>query len=86
MQLRNRHIKLRFACVFKQHHFLRFAAQVHGYQAHIAADAVFFVDDGVADADFGEVAQQTIGHGGVLLAARAAAAFGDVLVEVGFGD
>ena len=86
MQLRNRHIKLRFAGVFEQHHLLRFAAQVHRHQAHIAPDAVFFVDNGVADADFGKVAEQTVGHGSVFFAARAAAAFGDVLVEVGFGD
>ncbi|CWT22929.1 Uncharacterised protein [Neisseria meningitidis] len=60
MQLRNRHIKLRFARIFEQHHFVGFAAQVHCYQAHISADAVFLVHDGVADVDFGKVAQQVV--------------------------
>ena len=60
MQLRNRYIKLRFARVFEQHHFIGFAAQIHRYQAHIPSDAVFLVHDGVADIDFGKVAQQAV--------------------------
>ncbi len=60
MQLRNRDIQLCFARVFEQHHFVGFAAQIHRYQAHIPPDAVFFVNDGVADVDFGKVAQQAV--------------------------
>ena len=60
MQLRNRDIKLRFARVFQQHHFVGFAAQIHRYQAHISADAMFFVYDGIADIDFSKVAQQAV--------------------------
>ena len=60
MQLRNGHIKLRFARIFEQHHFVGFVTQVHCDQAHISADTVFFMHDRVADIDFGKVAQQAV--------------------------
>ena len=60
MQLRHRHIKLRLARVFKQHHFTDTFAQIHAHQAHIAADAVFFVHHRVTDVDFGQIAQQAV--------------------------
>ena len=82
MQLRNRDIELRFIGIFQLQHFV-FA---HQHQPAIPPDAVLFVYHGVADADFRQIAQAAVRHGGVLFAAAVDARTGNVLIQLGFGD
>ena len=83
-RLRHRHVELGVVGVDELQEFGRAFAHVQRDEAEVAADAVLLVDDRVADAHFGEVAQHRVD----VRAARgiAPAAAHDAGVELGLGD
>ena len=63
MQLRHRHIEFVAARVFKGEEFGGAVAEIEILQTQIAADAVTFVNDRIADLDFGQIAQHAFAGG-----------------------
>ena len=60
MQVGDRNVELRIVGVEELQELRGAVAQVHRDEAEVAADAVLLVDDRVADADLGEVAQHRV--------------------------
>jgi len=83
MQLRNRHIELVVAGIFKHQQFGAAFAQIHRNQTLIAANAVRFVHDRVANLEFRQIAQHRIGIAAFLLFAAASLCDGGIKVALG---
>ena len=84
MEVRHRHVQLGVVGVDELEELGCAVADVQRDETEIAADAVLLVDDGVADADLGQVAHHRVDirtPPGVALAAAY-----DVRVELGFSD
>ena len=84
VQLRHRHKELGLARVVQFEEFLLAEAEIHAHQPLIAADAMAFMNDRVADLELGEILQPVVE--GCLargFAAGAARAAGE---QFGFGD
>ena len=84
VEVRHRHIELRVVRVDELQELGRALAQVHGDEAEVAADPVLLVDDGVAGAHLGQVAQHRVDVRSP--GAVAAAAANDARIELGLGD
>ena len=84
VQVGDRDVELRLVGVEKLQEFRGTLAQVHRDEAEVAADAVLLVDDRIADAHFGEVAQHRVDIGAARRVAPAAAY--DAGIELRLGD
>ena len=84
VELRHRHVQAVALGVFDVEEFAGHAADVHRQQAAIPADAVVLVDDGRAEAELAEVADDRFRFApGALAAARLRGAFGE---QLAFGE
>ena len=84
VQVRDRHVELRVVRVDELQELGRAFAQVQRDEAEVAADAVLLVDDRIADAHLGQVAQHRVDVRSPRAVAPAAAH--DARVELGLGD
>ena len=84
VEARDRHVELGIVGIEQVQEFVRPVAEIERSEAEVAADAVLFVDDRVADAHLGEVAQHRLDVGPARVAPGGSA--DDVGVELGFGD
>ena len=84
VQVGDRNVELRVVGVDELQEFGRALAEIHRHETEVAADAVLLVDDRIADAHLGEVAQHRVD----VRAARgvALAVAHDARIELGFGD